>query len=138
MMIMNNLTVLKSALCELATKQNEDFDSRLFASQLQKAIENSGLDDSTFVPDWLVLFFDALSTGKTVPQSSYVHNKTSLRNISNFLVELADILHLQWQDEGEYVTLVADKLQTFGIISIEDDTYEVGRLYVEPLANEAV
>lgn len=125
---MNNLTALKSTLSELATKQNEDFDSLLFAAQLQEAIENNGLDDSTRVPDWLVLFFDALLTGKIVPKSPYIYNKTSQGDVSNFLAELEDILHLQWKDEGEQVEIIADKLKTFGIISIEDDTYQVGRL----------
>jgi hypothetical protein len=44
------------------------------------------------------------------------------------LAELEDILNLRWKDEGEQVEIVADKLKTFGIISIEDDTYQVGRL----------
>lgn len=125
---MNNLTALKSTLCELATKQNEDFDSLLFTSQLQEAMDNSGFDDTTRVPDWLVLFFDALLTGKTITKSPYIYNKTSQGDVSNFLAELEDILHLQWKDEGEQVELVADKLKSFGIISIEDDTYQVGRL----------
>lgn len=125
---MNNLTALKSVLCELAIKQNEDFDSLLFTSQLQEAIENSGLDDGIRVPDWLLLFFDALLTGKILPKTPYVYNKTSQGDVSNFLAELEDILNLRWKDEGEQVEIVADKLKTFGIISIEDDTYQVGRL----------
>jgi hypothetical protein len=125
---MNNLTALKSVLCELAIKQNEDFDSLLFTSQLQEAIENSGLDDGTRVPDWLVLFFDALLNGKILPKTSYIYNQTSQGDVSNFLAELEDILNLRWKDEGEQVEIVADKLKTFGIISIEDDTYQVGRL----------
>ena len=127
-MVMDNLTALKSTLCELATKQNRDFDSLLFSSQLQKALKRNGLDDSTRVPDWFVLFFDALLTGKVVPRSPYVYSEPSLGDISNFLVDLEDILHLQWEDEGEYVRITADKLQTVGVISIEDDTYRVGRL----------
>jgi len=125
---MNNLTALKSTLCELAIKQNEEFDLRLFTSQLQEAIENSGLDDSTRVPDWLVLFFDALLTGRILPKTPYIYNKASQGDVSNFLAELEDILNLRWKDEGEQVEIVADKLQTFGIISIEDDTYQVGRV----------
>ena len=125
---MNNLTALKSTLCDLATKQNENFDSFLFASQLKEAIENNGLDDSTRVPDWLVLFFDALLTGKVIPKTHYVYDRASQGDVSNFLAELEDIIQLQWKDEGEQVELVADKLKTFGIISIEDDTYQVGKL----------
>lgn len=127
-MVMNNLNALKSTLCELATKQNRDFDSLLFSSQLQKALKRNGLDDSTRVPDWFVLFFDALLTGKVVPRSPYVYNQTSLEAISNFLMDIKDILHVQYEDEGEYMMITADKLQTFGVISLEGDTYRVGRL----------
>ncbi|MGI4735331.1 MAG: hypothetical protein ACRYG7_09150 [Janthinobacterium lividum] len=125
---MDNLTALKSTLCELAAKQNENFDSLLFAAQVQEAMENCGFDDSTRVPDWLVLFFEALLTRKTIPKSPYLYDKTAQGDVSNFLAELEDILHLQWKDAGEQVELVADKLKTFGIISIEDDTYQVGGL----------
>ncbi len=126
--MMNNLNALKSTLCELATKQNRDFDSLLFSAQLQKALKRNGLDDSTRIPDWFVLFFDALLTGKIVPHSPYVYNQTSLEAISNFLMDIKDILHVQYEDEGEYMMITADKLQTFGVISLEGDTYRVGRL----------
>ena len=125
---MDNLTALKSVLRELAIKQNDPFDSLLFTAQLQEAIESNGLADSRRIPDWLVLFFDALLTGKIVPRTPYTYNRISRGDVSNFLAELEDILTLQWEDEGEQVALVADKLKTYGIISIEDDTYQVGRL----------
>lgn len=127
---MNNLDALKSTLYSLAAKQNKNFDSLLFTSQLQESLENNALDNSIRVPDWLVLFFDALLNGKIVLKTSYVHNRDLQGDVSNFLAELEDIIDLQWKDTGEEVELVADALETFGIISIEDDTYQVGKLAV--------
>ncbi len=125
---MTTIDSLKATLHQLGKAQNERFDAQQFDTELITALENNGFEDDAQVPDWFVQFFQALASGKVVPKTAFIHDRANQGDISNFLAELEAILALQWRDEGESVELIADKLETFGIISIEDDTYQVGIL----------
>jgi hypothetical protein len=119
---------LKAILHQLGEAQNERFNAQQFDTGLSITLKNSGFEDDAQVPDWFMQFFQALASGKVLPITAYNHDRAIQGDISNFLAELEDILALRWRDEGESVELIADKLGTFGIIFIEDDTYPVGTL----------
>lgn len=125
---MNKIDALKSVLLTIAATQNQNFDAQLLEGQLEEVFANNGFTTDSNVPDWLVTFFEALLNGTVMHRTPYSHDRAVQGDIANFLAELEDVIEMQWEDEGERVQITADKLFTFGVISIEDDTYQVGLL----------
>ena len=125
---MNKATHLVTVLLALAAKQNQSFDAAAVEEQLQEAAANNGFDASDHVPDWLLVFFDALHTGKVITRQPIPANASFTGDLSNFLAELEDIIQFKWDDSGEVVEVVADKLGMFGTIFSEGAVYEVSAL----------
>ena len=114
---MNKATHLVTILIALAAKQNQPFDATAVEQQVQEIATNNGFDVSDQVPDWLLVFFDALDSGKVLSKRPIPANEPFGGDVSNFLAELEEVIQFAWHDSGELVELVADKLQLFGLIS---------------------
>jgi hypothetical protein len=123
---MNKIASLKTALREIASIHNEEFDEYTFDKELDNLFESNGFFTDEQVPDWLGKIFRAVLSREVIPKTPYQHNSKVHGDVSNLLAELEELIQINWIDEGERVEFSSNKLNMFGNISIEDETYQVG------------
>ncbi|MCT7984894.1 hypothetical protein NG796_16610 [Laspinema sp. A4] len=99
--------------------------------ELRDVIENSDLDDSEKVPNWLLDLLSGLVEQRMIPPSPQTAAAKSGGSSHNFLVELADVIEMNWVEFGEYFLMQFPSLGLEAKVSIEDSTYAV-RPIAEP------
>jgi hypothetical protein len=124
---MDNLSFLRFNLNNLAQVHNQNFSKEKFDVQLSDVLEANGFFEHESVPTWLVQFFEAILNKNIINKTVYRYSPNRIGDVYNLLADLEDMIQLRWQDEGERVELVSDKLNVYGIISSEDNTFQVGK-----------
>ncbi len=95
------------------------------AVELCAVIENSYLDDPANVPTWLLDLFDALIHKRIVPPSPQTSAAGDGGSPYNFLVELADVVDMNYIEGGEYFIIQFPTIGVEAKISLEDSNYTV-------------
>ncbi len=93
--------------------------------ELRDVIENSDLEDPEKVPDWLLDLLSGLVEKRIIPRSPQTAAAKEGASSHNFLVELADVIEMNWVEFGEYFLMQFPLLGLEAKVSIEEGTYAV-------------
>ncbi|AFY83493.1 hypothetical protein [Oscillatoria acuminata] len=93
--------------------------------ELQDVIENSDLDHPEKVPDWLLDLLSGLVEKRIISSSKQTVAAKTGGSSYNFLVELADVIDVNWLEFGEYFLMQFPAIGLEGKVSIEEGTYAV-------------
>lgn len=121
----DELRTLVIELLELVNRREPD---REILEEVDDIIENNYLDEVENVPSWLTEMFLALVEERIVQPMPLTAAEGGNGSPTNFLVELQDLLDMEWVEYGEYFVMQFPTIGLEAKVSVEENTYTVRKL----------
>lgn len=121
----DELRTLVIELLALVNKREPDEES---IEEVDDILENNYLNDDENVPSWLTDMFRALIEERAVQPSPLTTAVGDDGSPTNFLVELQDLLDMEWVEYGEYFLMQFPSIGFEAKVSAEENTYAVRKL----------
>ena len=93
--------------------------------ELNAIIVNSKLDDPANIPVWLIDLLDALVHMRPLPPTQQIVSIADGGIAQNFLVELADVVDMDYIEGGEYFVIQFPTIDLEAIVSLEQNNFSV-------------
>jgi hypothetical protein len=119
--------MLEDLIIELCEKANQRPPSVQEKNEIKQLLEENDLDSTENVPTWFSNFIKDILMQKEVPRSFFTYD-SSKGDVDNFLAEMEDYLHAEWDDYGEAVEIFFPNLRMKVCISTEGNFYEAERV----------